>query len=138
MGKIIRRLGYLLVILTVGAISVTPVMAVAQPDLEPTQIIVTTLYAGANNAVTVVVANNGDAAVSDFDVKLEAYNISANTTTVVDTKTGNSILASNNPYYWPASVKFDWTPTSSGNYTLTAIVDSADAVIVSDETNNQL
>ena len=119
MVKIIRRLVYLLVILTVCAISVTPVMAVAQPDLQPTQIIVTTLYAGANNAVTVVIANNGDVAVTDFDVKLEAHNISDNTTTVVATKTGNSILANNDPWYWPASVKFDWTPGASGNYTLT-------------------
>ena len=130
MGKIIRCLGGLLLILTL-VLHVTPVMAQTEPDLQPTQITVTTLYAGATNAVTVVVANNGDTAVSDFDVKLEVDGVE------VATINGNSILANNDPWYWPASVKFDWTPAAAGDYTLTAIVDSAGAVAESNETNNQ-
>ena len=132
MSKIVRYVSCLLLVLSVCTMSVTPVMAQAQPDLQPTQITITTLYAGATNTVTVVVANNGDTAVSSFDVKLEANGVE------VATKTGNSILANNDAWYWPASIKFDWTPAASGNYTLRATVDSAGAIAESDETNNQL
>jgi hypothetical protein len=132
MGKLIRSLGYLLVVLTICFVGVTPVMAQAEPDLQPTQIIVANIYAGATNTVTVVIANNNDVAVNDFDVRLEADGVE------VGTVTGNSILASGDPSYWPVSVNFEWVPATAGDYTLTAVVDSAGAVAESDETNNEL
>ena len=120
-----------LLILIVSLTGAVPVLAEAQPDLQPTQITVTALYAGATNAVTVTVANNGDSAASNFAVCLEANG------TAVATKTGISVPARNDPYYWPASVKFDWNPPAAGAYTLTAIVDPDGAIAESDETNNQ-
>ncbi len=131
MSKVIRFLCCLLVAF-VSLVSASPVLADAQPDLQPTQITVTTLYAGVTNAVTVVVANNGDAATSNVSVRLEANG------TAVATKTGISVPAKNDLSYWPASVKFDWNPATAGAYTLTAIVDSAGAIAESNETNNQL
>ena len=111
-------------------------MAQTNPDLQPTSIEVANLYAGAINKVTVVVANNENVAVGDFDVKLEVYD--GGGFTEVNTITGNSILASGDPWYWPVSVKFDWTPATAGAYTLRATVDSAVAVAETNETNNQL
>ncbi len=131
MVKLFRFLCCLLVAVT-GLMSATPALAQAKPDLQPTQITVTTLYAGVTNAVTVVVANNGEAAASNFAVTLSANG------TAVATKTGISVLGKNDPSYWPASVKFDWNPATAGAYTLTAAVDSAGAIAESDETNNQL
>ncbi|MBI4282898.1 MAG: DUF4430 domain-containing protein [Chloroflexi bacterium] len=130
MVKLFRFLGGLL-LATTGIISATPALAQAQPDLQPTQITVTTLYAGVTNAVTVVVANNGDAAASNFTVSLSANG------TVVGTQTGISVPAKNDPFYWPAWVKFNWNPTTAGNYTLTATADAAGTVTESNETNNQ-
>ena len=132
MVKLFRFLGGLL-LASAGLISATPALALAQPDLQPTQITVTTLYSGVTNAVTVVVANNGDAAASNFTVSL-----SANGTPVGLPKTGISVPDKNDPFYWPASVKFDWNPATAGAYTLTAIVDSTNTTTESNEANNQL
>lgn len=134
MKKVVRLFGCLLLVATLCVINFTPVMAQAEPDLQPTSIEVANLYAGAINKVTVVVANNEDVPVADFDVKLEVGDGAGYTE--VDTKTGNSILASGNSWYWAVSVKFDWTPATAGAYTLRATVDSA--VAETNETNNQL
>jgi len=138
MGRIIRILGCMLIIPTIFAMNAVPVMANGQADLLPTDIHTTALYASAVNSVTVVVANNGTDNVTDFDVKLEAYNFSTDNTTTVETKTGNSILGKNEPYYWPAFVNFEWTPATSGNYTLIATVDSSGNVTETAEMNNVL
>jgi hypothetical protein len=133
MSKIARFLGCLLVILTIFIMNAVPVMADDEPDLQPTQIIVTTLYASANNTVTVVVANNGTENAKDFDVQLVARKISnGDNVTIVKTQTDNVTP------YWPAFVNFDWTPETSGNYTLIATVDSSYNVNEKDETNNVL
>jgi len=135
---LIRLLGCLLLVTTSFIMNAVPVMANGQADLIPTDMHTTALYAGAANSVTVVVSNNGTDNVTDFDVKLEAYNISTGNTTTVDTKTGNSILGKDEPYYWSKFVNFDWTPATSGNYTLIATVDSLVSVSETDEFNNVL
>ena len=135
MVKIIRRLVYLLVILTVCAMGVTPVMAQAQPDFQPTQIIVTA-YTGITNTVTVLVKNNEDVASDNFSVKLESDNGTGYVE--VGTKTGNSIYAADNEYYYDTQVKFDWTPSMSGNYTLKATVNPGGTVAETNEANNVL
>jgi len=132
MPRITRSLITLLAVLAVCAVTVVPVMAQSQPDLQPTQIIVTSLYKDATNTITVVIANNEDVAVDSFNVKLEADGVE------VATKTGNLILGNNDPWYWPTAVEFEWTPTEAKYYTLRAIVDPADTVDESNETNNQL
>ncbi len=122
----------LILLLTLLMSGGLPVAAQAEPDLEPVQLIVTSAYAGTANAVTVVVANNEDVAVADFDVRLEANGME------VATISGNSIMGSGDPYYWPVSVPFEWTPAEAADYTLTATVDSAAVVMETDEGNNQL
>jgi hypothetical protein len=136
MVRIIRCLFYSTVLLTVCAVAVTPVMAADEPDLQPTGIEVTTLYAGVSNQVGVVVANNEDVAVGSFNVLLEVDDGSGYVT--VDNITGQSILGSGDPWYWPVWVNFSWVPAASGNYTLKATVDSAEAVDESSETNNEI
>jgi len=138
MGKRIRLLSCLLLISTIFAMNAVPAMAAGQADLLPTDIHTTALYAGAANSVTVVVSNNGTDNVTEFDVKLVAYNISTSTNTTVETKTGNSILGKDEPYYWDTFINFDWTPAASGNYTLIATVDSSENVTETVETNNVL
>jgi len=126
------RITFCLLTVFAGLLSTSPALADDQPDLQPAQILVTTLYAGATNAVTVVVANNGNTAASDLAVRLECNG------NEVETRTGISVAPENDPWYWPASVKFDWNPAEAGEYALTAIVDSNDAIVESDETNNQM
>ena len=138
MGRIIRLLSCLLLISPIFVISPVPAMANGDVDLLPTDIDVTTLYAGVSNSVIVVVSNNGTDNVTSFDVKLEAYNVSTNTTATVETKTGNSILGKNELYYWPAFLNFNWAPATPGNYTLIATVDSSENVTETNETNNML
>ena len=132
MNKLVRYLGILLLVLGIVAMGSAPVLAADSPDLQPTQIAVTTLYAGATNTVTVTVANNGNAAVSSFDVKLEANGVA------VATKTGNSILGKNDANYWPDLVAFSWKPATAGSYTLKVTVDPTNTIAESDETNNIL
>jgi hypothetical protein len=136
MRKIITHLGCLLLVLGLGTMSVAPAMAQTHPDLQLTSIQVANLYAGVTNKITVVVANNEDVAVADFDVKLEAND--GGGYTEVDTITGNSILGSGDASYWPVSVMFEWTPADAGDYTLRATADSAGAVEETEEGNNQL
>ncbi|UCG54168.1 MAG: DUF4430 domain-containing protein [Dehalococcoidia bacterium] len=138
MGRIIRLLGCLLLISPIFVISPVPATASGDVDLLPTEIDATALFASANNSVIVIVDNNGADNVTSFDVKLEAYNVSTNTTATVETKTGNSILGKNEPSYWPAFINFNWAPATSGNYTLIATVDSSGNVTETDETNNVL
>jgi hypothetical protein len=136
MRKIITHLGCLLLISSLCTMSITPAMAQTHPDLQPTSIQVANLYAGASNKITVVVANNEDVAVADFDVKLEVDD--GEGYTEIDTITGNSILGNDDAWYWPVSVMFDWAPADAGDYTLRAIVDSDGAVEEVEEGNNQL
>jgi hypothetical protein len=133
MRKVAMFLGFLILAFTFFGVSTPQVIADGDVDLEPTQIIITTLYASANNSVTVVVANNGTDNVKDFDLNLEAYNSATNTTTtMVKTQTDNVTP------YWPAFLKFNWVPAESGNYTLTATVDPSDNITEKDKTNNVL
>ncbi len=136
MVKIMRCLVYPLIILTVCAVAVTPVMALDEPDLEPTSIEVTTLYAGVSNQIGVVIANNEDVSVSSFNVLLEVDDGSGYTT--VDNITGNSILGKYTTGYWPVWVNFSWIPAASGNFTLKATVDSANTVNETQEDNNYI
>jgi hypothetical protein len=135
MSKVLKSLFCLILIFGLSIMNVTPAMANGQPDLQPTQITVPTLYAGLTNVVTVVVANNENVAVADFDVKLESDNGTGYIE--VDTQTGNSILGSLEGGYADVEVSFDWTPSVAGDYTLRATVDSASAIAETDEDNNQ-
>jgi len=56
----------------------------------------------------------------------------------VETKTGNSIYGKDNAWYADAQVKFDWTPSTSGDYTLRVTVDPANTVAETDDNNNVL
>lgn len=136
MTRIIRFLCCLLVAFA-GLVNASPALANAQPDLQPSQIAVTTLYAGATNTVSVTIANNGNAAADSFAVKLEA-SLSGGNYTEIASKTGNSIPAHNDAYYWPLSVNFTWNPATNGNYLLRVTVDSLDTVAEPDEMNNIL
>jgi len=131
MRRLVKILGVLLLATVLLAISV-PLLANGDPDLQPTSIGVTTLYAGITNKVAVTVINNTDVPVPNFDVKLQADGVD------VATITGNSILGNQDQNYWPKIVNFEWTPAAAGNPTLTVIVDSAGAVNETDENNNHI
>jgi subtilase family serine protease len=134
MNKIIRYIGVVVLLISLVSLSI-PVSAEevpAQPDLETTQIQVTALYAGINNMVTVVIANNSETAVDGFSVKLEVNEEE------IETINGNSILAKNDPWYWPLSVSFNWTPEETGEYALRAIVDHDGLIEESNEDNNEI
>jgi hypothetical protein len=103
--------------------------------MQPTQILATA-YTGISNTVTVFVANNEDVEVSSFNVLLEVDDGSGFTT--VDNIAGNSIYGNLDAWYAETQVKFSWTPSATGSYTLRATVDSPDAVTETDETNNQI
>jgi subtilase family serine protease len=132
MGKFIRPLVCLLAIVTSLILPLPVTGAVELPDLEPTQIAVSNLYAGVANTVTVIVANNNNATATNFDVKLEVGNVTIGNSTV------SNILPKNDSWYYPAYVNFNWIPTAAGNYTLQATVDSIGNVTESNETNNHL
>ncbi|UCG10268.1 MAG: hypothetical protein JSW30_06065 [Dehalococcoidia bacterium] len=136
MGKIFRLLGGFLLISTILAMNAVPAMATGQPDLEPSQIIATA-YTGITNTVTVLVKNNENTASDNFGVLLEAKYGTGDYTTV-DNITGNSILDKDNAWYADTQVKFDWTPSTSGDYTLRATVDPGSYVTETNETNNEL
>jgi len=135
MGKIVRLLGGLLLISTILAMNAVPAMATGQPDLEPSQIIATA-YTGITNTVTVLVKNNENTASDNFSVKLESDNGTGYVE--VGTKTGNSIYGKDNLWYYDVQVKFDWTPATSGDYTLKATADPGNYVTETNETNNEL
>jgi len=135
MGKIIRLLGCMLLISTIFAMNAVPAMAAGQADLQPSQIIVTA-YTGITNTVTVLVKNNENVASDNFSVKLESDNGTGYVE--VGTKTGNSIYGKDNAWYADAQVKFDWTPSMSGNYTLSVTADPGNYVAETNETNNVL
>lgn len=135
MGKIIRLLSCLLLISTIFAMNAVPAMANGQPDLQPSQIIVTA-YTGITNTVTVLVKNNENVASDNFSVKLESDNGTGYVE--VGTQTGNSIYGKDNAWYADAQVKFDWTPSTSGNYTLIATADPYNTVPETNDGNNVL
>jgi len=135
MFRIMRFLSYLLLISVLFVMNVKPAMANGQPDLQPSQIIVTA-YTGITNTVTVLVKNNENVASDNFSVKLESDNGTGYVE--VETKTGNSILGNLDPWYADAQVKFDWTPATSGDYTLRVTVDPDDYVAETNEGNNEL
>lgn len=132
MNKLFRYLGILWLVAGLLAASSAPVLATVLPDLQPSQIEVTTLYANATNTVSVVIVNTADAPASSFAVELEANGAK------VATKTGNSILAANDSSYWPVTVNFNWKPSSAGSYTLTAIVNPDNTIQESNTNNNTL
>lgn len=131
MGKIIRPLVCLLAIVASLILPLPVTGADEQPDLQPTQIAVSNLYAGVSNTVTVIVVNNNNATATNFDVKLEVGNVTIGNSTV------SNILPKNDSWYYPAYVNFNWIPATAGNYTLRATVDSAGVIAESDDTNNQ-
>jgi hypothetical protein len=137
MNKLIRYLVILALLVSIFAVSAAPVLAAEAPDLQPTQIEVTTLYANAANTVSVVIANNGNVSASNFAIKLEV-SASSGPFAEVTTKTGNSIAAHNDASYWPLSVNFSWKPAAAGSYILRVTVDTTNAIAESNETNNIL
>jgi hypothetical protein len=136
MRAIAKYLGLFFTVLLLFALICFPASAANQADLEPTQIGVTTLYSGIDNALVVVVANNAAVAASDFTIKLE-YSVSGGEYSQIG-EIYASISSSADPYYYPLSLNFNWNPAAAGNYTLRATVDAANTVPESNETNNIL
>jgi hypothetical protein len=135
MKRIISSLGIVLILLSILVMRPVQASAVELPDLEPVQIAVTALYAGADNTVSVVVANNGKATVNSFGVKLEASE-SDGPFQEVETRSGNYISSCDDAYYCPLSVNFNWTPAESADYTLRVTVDPSGEVEEAEENNN--
>ena len=99
------------------------------PDLTPTSITVVPYEpsVGENCTVNVTVLNVGTAESPQFEALLKADGLTVQTLTVEKL-----------PVNGLAVLRFAWTPTTSGNYTLTVIVDPDDAVEELDEANNIL
>jgi hypothetical protein len=128
--------GILVILVLLLTLVSIPASAGVQADLEPTSIAVTALYAGVDNNITVVIANNSTVASGEFTLKLE-YSVSGGEYSLIGTQSG-SVSSSDDPYYYPLNANFNWIPPSPGSYSLRVIVDSAEAVAESDETNNLL
>jgi len=127
MSKVMKSLVCLLLVFGLCATSATPVMADPTADLTG-QLEVNEVYTNVANKVVVNVPDPGEA-VNDFMVKLE-----------VSTGGNYTEIASNNvsgSFAWgDTATTFTWTPTASGNYTLRATVDWANAVAETNEGNN--
>jgi methanogen extracellular protein (TIGR04279 family) len=99
------------------------------PDLTPTTITVAPPEpsVGENCTVNVTVLNTGTAESPPFKVLLKADGLTVQTLTVEKL-----------PVNGLAVLRFTWTPTRSGNHTLTVIADPDNAVEELNETNNVL
>jgi hypothetical protein len=80
-----------------------------------------------SNSVNVTVANNGEGGAGSFNVALYADGAEVESKSVSGLAAGVSTV-----------VSFDWTPNEVKTYTLKAEVDPDNAVLESDETNNEL
>jgi hypothetical protein len=128
--------GILVILILLITLFSVPASASIQADLEPTGIAVTALYSGVDNSVTVIIANNTAVASGEFTLKLE-YALSGGEYSLIGTQSG-SVSSSDDPYYYPLYVNFNWIPPSPGSYSLRVTVDSAQAIAESDETNNTI
>jgi len=100
----------------------------AKPDLIPTAITPpSSIIANIPSTIGAAINNSGTGDAAAFDVTLSANG------TVVDTQTVSGITSGSS-----AAVSFSWTPAAAGDYSLTVTADSGDAIIESDETNNEL
>lgn len=129
MGRIMRSLVCLLLVFGICTVGATPVMANPAADLIG-ELEVNEVYINVANKVVVNVPDPGEA-VNDFQVLLE----------VDDGGGGGYVeIATNNvsgSFAWgDTATTFTWTPTTSGDYTLRATVDSGDAVAETNEGNN--
>ncbi|MCK4528622.1 hypothetical protein KAW18_14725, partial [candidate division WOR-3 bacterium] len=101
---------------------------IEEVDLLPTAIETPPkLYANVSWRIIVPVKNNGSAHSGAFNVSLYANDTEVDTKLIDDIPAGNSI-----------NVSFEWTPAHAGNYNLIAIADCNDAIVESNETNNEL
>ncbi|MFC1916281.1 CARDB domain-containing protein, partial [Chloroflexota bacterium] len=129
MSKVMKSVACLLLVLSLCAMNVMPVLANPDPDLT-CQLEVNEVYTNISNKVVVNIPDPGES-VNDFQVKLE-----------IDDGGGYADIATNNvsgAFAWgDTATTFTWTPTASGNYTLRATVDSGDAVTETNESNNEV
>ena len=97
------------------------------PDLIPTSLTPTTLYANQSNEITATIKNNGTGDAGAFNVSLKVEE------NVIDNETVTSLGASSS-----TDVLFTWTPTSTGAFNLTVTADPESVIAESNETNNNL
>jgi uncharacterized repeat protein (TIGR01451 family) len=98
------------------------------PDLTPTnlQISSTTPTVGSSYQVTYTVSNMGQTAANNFNVNLSD---------------GASLVGQQTISLAPGAstnISFTWTPTTSGQHTLTAQVDTTNTITESNENNNTI
>ncbi|WP_240913663.1 CARDB domain-containing protein [Thermococcus sp. JdF3] len=102
-------------------------LGVMLPDLRVVGISAENAVAGKETEVSVTLVNNGGAVDGEFTVSLYAND------TLVKTERVSGIGAGEEK-----TVKFTWTPDKSGTYILRATADGDDAIVESNETNNEL
>jgi hypothetical protein len=98
-----------------------------KPDLNVTAIEHSTIYAGTYNIIKATVKNGGNADATGFNATLKVG------TTVVD-----EIIVGDLDMGQSTVVRFVWTPTATGPYTLNVTADSDCIVSEGDESNNSL
>ncbi|MFC1931036.1 CARDB domain-containing protein [Chloroflexota bacterium] len=129
MGKLVRLFSCLLLLLSLCAMSMTPVLANPDADLIG-QLEVNEVYTNIANQVVVNVPDPGES-VNDFQVKLEVSDGGDYTEIATNNVSGT--------FAWgDTATTFSWTPTADGDYTLRATVDSSDNVTETNEDNNQV
>ena len=98
---------------------------VKKPDLNVTAIENSAIYSGTYNIIKATVKNVGNASAGQFNVTLNDGSAVVDTETVTSLGVGAS-----------TTVKFLWTPTATGAYTLNVTADSDNNVDEWVETNN--
>jgi len=99
-----------------------------QPDLTVTDIDVpTAIYTDVATTVTATIANSGDEDIADgFKIKLKANGATIDTAIIAALDAGGSV-----------SADLEWTPATSGDYTLKVTADSSYDIDESNENNNR-
>ncbi len=113
---------------TNNELSKTIMVESRKPDLIATSLTVPDdPQVNQNYQIIANIINNGLANAGTFIVKLfDGSNL-------IDSKTVAGLVVGN-----IATVIYNWKPTSTGTHTLKLVVDSANQIVESDETNNQL
>ncbi len=98
-----------------------------KPDLIVAEMPVQLVFANVSNNITTIIENDGTADVGSFDVSLGVNETIIDKLNIAGLDAGNT-----------TTINFVWTPSQTGNYSITVNADCDDDVTESNETNNEL
>lgn len=109
-----------------GGFTLNTTFSHGDPDLTLTSVEPTTAYVGQANLVRATIKNSGGSA-SAFDVMMKIEGVPIGTGKVWSLGAHEETI-----------VSIMWTPASTGTFGMTAIADSGDVIVETNETNNNL